>query len=183
MKDGTILLWDKRKTNKGFRLFISKMIAKLTHAEVTHSGILLRNNLLEQDMLSRGREGLIITRATDAGTVNKRVLAADYVLEPKIPLTEDQTLDMFYYITGTYSGYGYNVMKLLLMAFLGLLKPMFRKRKWMPFDKPWFGEVCSVMPDEAYKEVGIDLFPGEFEGYTAPGDYLKSDKLKKTKGK
>ena len=168
MKNGTILLWDKRKTQKGFRWFISFMIAKLTHGDYTHSAIFLNNRLFEQDKLPDGREGMI---------VSIDIRKADLYLEPVEDLSDENSLEMELFIEHTYGGRKYNIMKLLLMAFLGVLKPVFRLWKWMPFDKPWFGEVCSVMPDEAYKSVGIDLFPKEFEGYTAPGDYVKTDKL------
>ena len=171
MKNGTILLWDKRKTNKGFKLLISKAIVAVTNMPITHSGVWLQGHLYEQDKKSLFKQGLMVS--TNAN--------ADVYMEPVEPLSDNQARLMVGYIEKTYGGRGYNTLKLLFMALLAPFKEYFRKVRWMPFDKPWFGEVCSVMPDEAYRYIGIDLFPEEFEGYTAPGDYLECLKLKKVK--
>lgn len=172
MKNGTIILWDKRKMNKGFRLFVSKMICWVTKAEVTHSAIWLNGMVYEQEKIARGKDGLIITREGYTSIVK-----SEYRLEYVRELKDHEVMKMEKYIRDTYSKYGYNFLKLLSLALVAPLKGLFRKLKWVPFDKPWFGEVCSVMPDEAYKSIGIDLLPGEHEGYTAPGDYLKCVRL------
>lgn len=163
MKNGTIALWDKSKTNKGFRLFISKAIQKITGSSITHVGIWLNGMLYEQEKIKFGQDGLIITTGREA----------DILVEPVQNLSDADTKAMIDFITTAYGGRGYNWMKLISLALVAPLKNWFNKIGWVPFDKPWFGEVCSVMPDEAYKHIGYDLFPGEHEGYTTPGDYLK----------
>lgn len=168
MKDGTILLWDKRKTNKGFALLISKAIVKVTGSPITHVGLWLDGRLYEQDRISRMYQGLIISRGRPA----------DFYMEADgYQLSALQVERMIDYITSTYSGRRYNTFKLFALAVITPLRKVFNRMGWVPFDAPWMGEVCSVMPDEAFKSVNVDLFPDAHEGYTVPGDYLKCEKL------
>lgn len=168
LRDGTILLWDKRKTNKGLALLISKAIVKVTGSPITHVGIFLDGRLYEQDRISRMYQGLIISQGR----------TADMYLELKdYKVSKLQAQRMITYITETYSGRRYNAFKLFALAIITPLRGFFDRLGWVPFDAPWMGEVCSVMPDEAYKSIGVDLFPDAHEGYTVPGDYFKTKSL------
>lgn len=68
----------------------------------------------------------------------------------------------------------YNIFKLLILAYIYPKKIYWNNRNWLPFDKEFFGEVCSVFVDNVYLDLGIDILPGLRKGITAPVDLLKS---------
>lgn len=170
LKDGTIFIWDGSNAKSFFDRFIARAIVKVTGQPASHTAILLNGRRFEQTKTKLWRHGLVITNEPGK---------ADVLMEPISPLTKEQAHRMEKFIYTTYQNRSYNTLKLLVLALVIPLKGFFKKLGWVPFDKPWMGEVCSVMPDEAYKSIGIDLFPGEHEGYTSPGDYLTCVKMKK----
>ncbi len=106
------------------------------------------------------------------------LLIADKYLRLKEPMTLEQVdREVDYWLGKLNWRRPYNVPKLVIKAFVYPLRRWFNKIGWVPFDQPVFGDDCSTSVDEAKKAARIDLLPGELEGYTAPGDFLKSGKL------
>jgi len=64
----------------------------------------------------------------------------------------------------------YNWLKILALMLVYPTRWFWRKIGWVPFDSWIFGEICSVLVDEAWYAEGVDLLPGQRQGYTAPGD-------------
>jgi hypothetical protein len=101
-------------------------------------------------------------------------------LAPKERLTEKQTESMKEYLDSKLGDKAnYNVFKLVVLALVYPTRWFWQWIGWVPFQRDFFGVICSVYVDEAYKAAGIDLLPGKSEEYTAPGDFLSSDKVEK----
>ena len=108
--------------------------------------------------------------------ITKGCSIADEFWKPKTPMTEEQAqAELTYWLEKVNMRRPYNIPKLLILAIVYPLRRFFKK--WVPFDEPFWGEECSSSVDEAKRAAGIDLFPKQQEGFTAPGDFRKSKLL------
>ena len=68
----------------------------------------------------------------------------------------------------------YNFFRLVMMLVIYPTRWFWKAIGWVPFSKKIYGEFCSSFVDEVLWQVGIDVLPDEFHGYTAPVDLLRT---------
>ena len=169
MKNGTILLYKYEKI-KGLLYIVSKSITFFTGMPYVHVAIYLDEKTYDYTVW-KNKE----TNKWNSGVrINDGLLKAHEYYEPKINLTSEEVFAMQKYCEYL-EQYKYNIFKLLSLAFVYPFRKIFKALNWVPFDNVIFGDVCSVLPDEAYFFVGHNLFPNEHTGYTVPGMYKKCD--------
>jgi len=168
MKNGTVLLYKYKKSDSFFWNIIGKSIVFFTGYPYTHVALYINGRTYDYTVWKEGKKWKTGARMTQG------LLKASEYYEPKRNLTDEEAFGIEFYCKELQK-YPYNVLKLLSLAIVYPLRSIFRMFKWVPFDHVMFGDVCSVLPDEAYKFAGIDIFPGDFEGYTVPGMYTECD--------
>jgi len=100
------------------------------------------------------------------------------IFVPTIPITEDQKEKIRKFCERRLYA-PYNFPKLVGMMIIYPFRWFFKAIRWVPFSRAVFGYICSEFVDRAFKAAGIDLLPGEREGYTSPGDLTRSRLLRR----
>lgn len=169
MKNGTVILGKTRKREdygNWLNRFVAKAIEYFTGQPYAHVLIILNNTVYE---------------STVGGAQKKEYKEDEYkgkysvYLDPKRDLTEKEIDQMVSYADTTIKeNWPYNYLKLFTLAIVYPTRKFWNKLGWVPFQRDWFGTVCSVYVDQIYKSAGIDLLPEKNEEYTSPGDFLNS---------
>lgn len=168
MKNGTVMLFKHDENSKGIWKIVGKSIVFFTGFPYTHVALYINEITYDYSVWKDGKKWKTGVRET------KGLIKADEYYEPKIDLSDEEAFAIQYFCKHL-GQYPYNVFKLLSLAIVYPLRKLFRFLDWVPFDNVMFGDVCSVLPDEAYKFAGHDLFPNELEGYTVPGMYTECE--------
>jgi hypothetical protein len=101
-------------------------------------------------------------------------------LEPVRELSDAEKRRMEHYLASKLGpGHYYNVFKLCALMVVCFTRRVWNKLGWVPFQNDFFGVICSVYVDEAYKAAGIDLLPNENAEYTVPADFARSAMLQR----
>jgi len=172
MKNGTVLLFGFHKGDNLIFNIVGKSIMFFTGFPYTHTAIYLDGKTYDYSVWKEGKKWKTGVRVTEG------VMRADEYYEPTFDLTKEESFAMVRYSI-MLKQYPYNFFKLLSLAIVYPLRKIFKLLKWVPFDNVIFGDVCSVLPDEAYKFTGYDIFPDGREGYTVPGMYTECNFLTK----
>lgn len=170
--NGTILLYKFKKSNNFWNNITGKLIVFFTNSNFVHTAIYLNNKTYEETIWKENNKWKSGVKVTEG------LKYADTYLQPIKSLSRCEVFAMIKIIENFYETKRYNFLKLISLSLVYPFKWFFKKINWIPFNSYLFGEICSVMPDELYKDMGIDLFPGEREGYTVPGMYIDSKLLK-----
>jgi hypothetical protein len=164
MKDGTIILFTADPHSGAWK---DKMYAKIlkwaTGSYYSHALIYF--------------EGYCYSALAD-GISKDRYIPGGAYFEFYREFTEEEKNSIREYLESSI-GLPYNYPKLVTMLFIRWTRWIWDLLRWCPFDFYKWGEICSVVPDEAYKHAGIDLLPGRHEGSTFPGAFIESKLLKK----
>jgi hypothetical protein len=166
MKDGTILLYKYKKGDNLLFNIAGKGIVFFTGYPYTHIALYVNGKTYDYAVWKEGKKLKNGVRVTDG------LLRADEYYEPTFNLTKEDSYAMAKYC-GLLGQYPYSFLKLFSLAIVYPFRKIFKLLKWVPFDNIMFGDVCSVLPDEAYGFVGYDIFPDGRSGYTVPGMYTE----------
>jgi len=168
LRDGTILLY---RSGKGF---ISKAIAYFTGMPYAHVSGYIQGFTFTSSVWWSGlwfKSGIYIS-------IGAR--EADEYWQPIRELTPGEKLAILrYFIDSVNKRRPYNFGKFLVLAIVYPTRRFWEKIGWVPFSAAFFGDVCSIVWDEAYKGANWDLLPRQSEEYTVPGDIRKSKLLEK----
>jgi hypothetical protein len=181
MKEGTVFLY------KGGKDIISKAIKAVTGSEYAHTAIYLGGMTFDSTVWQAPRKNgkslkwWMIWKYRSGMRETMGVLESpDLRLVPKTPLEQFNVWEgQAQALMMVNSRAWYNVFLLVFDAILYPTRKLwawvYRKTGWAPFMGP--STNCSAAVDEIYKAMGIDLWPGEPESLTVPGDYPKCDLL------
>lgn len=165
-----IPVWKYHKSGDWFRDLLPRCIVYFTGYEHVHVGIFFQGRLYESTVW-RNRQGKLRTgiRVRPRGAVKPDLCMVPWRLE----LT-DERMRKVGEVLNQYveSDRPYNVLKLVVLAFVWPTRWFWKKIRWVPFNHEVFGEVCSGFVDEVMFKARWDLFPEEWEGYTVPGQFL-----------
>lgn len=170
MNDPIIILWPYKKSKKKLHDFVKKCICFFTNSDYTHVAVYLDGKTYESTVMNN-QHGVLY----HYGLPGERT--PEYVyLAFKEKFKNSNALKYVMHRKAVQKQ-PYNFFKLIVLAFVYPTRKFWNWIKWVPFDKECFGSVCSEFVDESFKEIGIDLLPSKHEGYTSPGDFLKSELL------
>lgn len=183
MRDGTLFLQHNHSWGDWKADLVTNMIERVSGSPYIHTQIYLRGKVYEITYPA----GLIVSEYPGRATQSRGIDAkgrewADLTLEPTEELSAlltDVVIDKMidYFQAQEVFGVKYGLGKLVIFLLLGFTKPawtwIYQKTGFEPFrNNIVWGEFCSALPDEMAKYAGIDMFPGESEQYTAPGDWI-----------
>lgn len=176
MINGTTFLqhnkdWGDWKSN-----LVCNMIVRVSRSPFIHVQGFLNEYVYEISY----PDGICKSRYPHRATIDKE--NGDVILEPTEELQELLTPERIKLMNEWFDkqvkdGVKYGVPKLLFFLIMGWTKPfwrwLYRKTgKEIFTNNKTYNEFCSAFWDEMYKAAGIDLFPGDSEQYTAPGDFM-----------
>jgi hypothetical protein len=163
MKHGTIVLIANDRKGKWYERLVKWFITKVTDSPFIHIEVRMYGFWYE----SRWPEGAI----KHNHNLNHHVL-----LEPVNDLTDTQVDKMKDWCENMVKNKRpYNLAKLIGLLIMYPLKKFFNWLGWVPFSANRFwGTVCSVFVDEAFKAGGVDIFENMSEELTSPGDFTGS---------
>lgn len=172
MVDPIIMVWPYKKKTTWFRDFVSRCICYFTKAKYTHVAFYVNGTTYESTVMNN-QNGVLKHPGLYHG-IEYYIFKEPILEDKKILLEQIASQDVV-------NKKPYNFFKLLAMMIIYPTRYFWNLIGWVPFDKECFGAVCSEFVDETFKKASIDLFPGEHEGYTAPGDFPNSPLLEKAK--
>ena len=168
-----IPVWRYHKQNDWFRDLVARCIVYFTGFDATHVGLYFQGKLYEstiwRNAAGKLRTGIRITEKRDLS-----IYPPDLCLVPwRLEITQER-IDR---IAATLEQYvaadrPYNIFKLVILSVVWPTRWVWKRIKWVPFDRDAFGEVCSGFVDEVMMKSRWDLFPDEWEGYSVPGQFL-----------
>lgn len=166
-----IILWPYQKSDKWYHTLVSRLICFFTNSNYTHAAIGIGKTLYESTVMSHKNGAL---KSVGFPPKSRNCV----YLEFKLPLPDKEIKQIKALLEQkVVEKRPYNFMKIAVLTFVYPTRRFWRWLNWVPFQNEVFGSVCSVFVDENFKQIGIDLLPGENEEYTAPGDFLKSKLL------
>lgn len=169
MKNGTILLQKPNwELTKSIQDRIIKVIQFVTNSKYHHVVLYLDGYYWESTVWYEGK------KMYHGIKKSKSIWHYDTALEPVVDLTKDQVEGLNkYFEREKEANSPYNFLRLVSLLFVYPTRWLWKLIGWVPFSNQIFGEVCSSRIDEAYHEIGFDILPDEFHGYTAPVDFLR----------
>ena len=175
MKSVRIIVWPFKKSEKWYRTLISKLICFFTDSNYTHAAIAIDNTVYESTVMNN-QNGAMKTNHLPHPSRNC------IYLKFKVELSQKKIELLEYYLNRkVVEKRPYNFMKIVVLMIVQPTKKFWNLIGWVPFQNEVYGSVCSVFVDDAFKEIEIDLLPGNIEEYTSPGDLLNSDLLEPIK--
>lgn len=177
LDDGSILLY-KYNPQSWLEKIVQKAICRVTDSKWVHCAIYLKKTVFESTVWWKGlRFYSGIKISSGAAEQASRIMQADKILAPVKKYTEQQIIKMQ---NSIYEDINYrkpyNILKLISLAYIYPRREDWNN-KWLPFDREFFGEVCSTFVDNLAWEVGVDLLKEYRQGVVAPCDFLKSPLL------
>ena len=166
-----IILWKYKKGKKWYNNLVGKLICFFTKSQYVHAAIYFNGYRYESTVMNN-QYGTLKTKVSCPSSSRYTLL------ELKIPLNITQLTDLKDVLNSeVVKARPYNFLKLVTLAFVYPTRKFWNWIGWVPFQHEFFGNVCSVFVDQVFKDIGIDLLPGNNEEYTVPGDFVKSGLL------
>ena len=166
MKNGTVILFHHDSIPHSLGRLVGRLIGFFTGSDYVHAAVWFKGCTWESAF---------------SGPCRKPGLpAAEHLLylEPRRELGPAESRKMGSYLESKLGpGVVYNLFKLLSLILVYPTRRVWKRIGWVPFQNDFFGVICSVYVDEAFKAAGIDLLPDCYAEYTAPGDFEHSDLL------
>ena len=168
-----ISVWRYHKKDTWFRDLVSRAIVYFTGYNFTHVGVYMCGRHYESAVWNV--PGKIFPRhgvRVSLGWPDDPI--PDFCMVPEREVTDEEIAEISEVLhTFTRKARAYNFLKLIVLMIVWPTRSLWNKLGWIPFNAEWYGEVCSGFVDEVFREAGWDLFPGEHEGYTVPGQFAK----------